>query len=501
MRALGKAVVVGVMVLLVVAGLAYFGFIPTPSPARSTVTGITPVITVIDNRGQPSTVGSSASWAPLSVFDSSGRNVTTGSIQVALTGGFGYNGTASSWSITGNMTGITENGVVAGTWQLSASGTGNPPASIPIDTRSGPQVSTTAMLPFQDLEDNSWGSNYGTKSVAFVVNANLAVHGTDGTVQTAAISNIDIGDVNGLSYQAATGNLGSTSTTTTTNTVTTPAALGISAPAGVIGYIEYNVHVSGVPAHGFFEIKGTYPNGAVMTDTTYVTSDLQTWTNGAQVFTQTTQPQVSGDFQYGTYTYTGQWRACTCDSWVSVSTTTTWYQVVGSTSPTQANPSVYYSGDTKDYGVFYGTPTLNSAVAGTGTSLSALQAQFPSNKGYQIYWLIGGYPVGSNLAVAGSTSTTTSTTAKTTTSASGPCSLSLIASSGSGGSCVTTTTTTTTTPASSGGGCINAAAESGYVILCPNTLSLASIEANAPLVVLGAVLVVAVGMVVWAKRR
>ena len=472
MRALGKAVVVGVMVLLIVSGLAYFGVIPVPGPARSTVTGITPVITVIDNQGQPSTVGSSASWAPLSVFDSSGRNVTTGSIQIALTGGFGYNGTVSSWSITGNMTGITDNGMVAGTWGLSASGTGNPPASIPIETQSGPQLSTTAVLPFQDLQDNVWRSNYGTKSVAFVVNANLVVHGTDGTIQTAAISNIDIGAVNGLSYQAA-----ATTTSTTTSTVTTPAALGIAAPAAVIGYLQYSVHVSGVPDHGFFELKGTFPGGTVMTDTTYASSTLQTWTNGAHAFVETTQPTTSGGFQYGAYAFTGQWRACTCDSWVSVSTTTTWYDVVGSTSPTQVNPSAFYAGETKDYAAFSGTPTVGAAADGTGTSLSTLQSQFPSNKGYTIYWTIGGYPVGPDLAVAGSSATT--------------------APSGS----VATTTATTTTPVSgSGGGCGYVIQEplAGDILTC--ALSLASIQANAgPLLVV--VVAISVGVAVWAKKH
>lgn len=417
MRRLGKVITVGILALLLVAGLAYFGVIPAPGVARLNKTGITPTIAVIDNNGQAATVGSSADWSGLSVFDKSGRNVTTGQIQVSLSGGFGYNGTIDSWSITGNMTGLTESGKVAGTWTLSASGQGQPPNSIPITTQSGAKVSATATLPFQDLEDNFWGTNYGTKSVSFIVNANLVVHGTDGTVQTAAIRNIDIGDVNGLNYQApnSSGSGSQTQTSTITNTVTNPTALGISAPAGVIGYIQYNVHVSGVPNHGWFHLGGTCPGGSVCEDSTYTTADLQTWSGGTQVFVQQTEPQTSGVFQYGTYTYTAQWRPSTTDSWISISTSTTWYQVVGTTSPTQVNPSAYYSSQSKQYGVFYGSPTPGSPVQGTGTSLSTLQAQFPSTSGYTIYWLIGGYPVGSNLAVAAGTSTSTTTTHATTT--------------------------------------------------------------------------------------
>jgi hypothetical protein len=396
MRKRGKAIVVGILGLILLSGLAYFGFLPSFGPARNTKTGITPTITLIDNQGQSSTVGSSASWAPLSVFDSSGRNVTTGSIQVTLNGGFGYNGTVSSWSITGNMTALTENGKVAGIWTLSASGTGQPPSSIPITVQSGPVVSRIATLPMQDLEDNIWGHNYGTKSVSFVVNANLVVHGADGTVQTAALRNIDIGDVNGLNYEAPSSpspsSGGTTTTTTITNTVVNPTALGISTVAGIVGYIQYNVHVSGIPRYGFLEYIGKFPDGVVMEDYTYATSDLQTWQGGAHTFGETTQPTISGNWQYGTYSFTAQWRGCTCNSWVSVSASATWYQVVGTTSPTQVNPSVYYSGNTKNYGVFYGTPVIGGAVVATGTDLASLQAQFPSTKGYQIYWLIGGYP-------------------------------------------------------------------------------------------------------------
>ena len=416
MRRTGKAIAIGILVLLVVSGLAYFGVIPLPKSSGNDKTGLTPTITLLDNNGNPETVGSPASWYSASVFDQSGRNITTGQIQLSLTGGFGYNGTVSSWSITGNMTGLTENGRVAGTWTLSASGTGQPPASIPINIQSGPgAASTYAILRIQTLQQDDWGSNYGMKSVSFVVNANLAVTGTDGSKQTAAISNIDIGDVNNLNYEAESSSTSQTQTTTVTNTVTSPAALGISAPEAVIGYIQYNVHVSGVPNHGWFHLGGTCPGGSTCEDSTYTTSDLQTWNNGANVFVQQTEPQTTGVFQYGPYSYTAQWRPSTMDSWISVSTSTTWYDVVGTTSPTQANPSAYYAGQTKDYGAFQGQPTPGSPVQGTGTSLSSLQAQFPSTSGYTIYWLIGGYPVGSNLAVAGSTTTTTTTQATTQT--------------------------------------------------------------------------------------
>lgn len=416
--------VVGIIILLLVGVLSFVGIIAFPAQ-KSNRTGLTPTITLIDNQGQPSTVGSPASWYSASVFDNSGRNVTEGQIQVSLTGSFGYNGTVSSWTIAGNMSAITNNGETAKTWTLSASGNSQPPASIPITAQSGPSNALRAILMVQTLQQDDWGSSYGSKSVSFVVNANLVVHGIDGTTQTAAIKNIDIGDVNGLDYEASQVGPG-TSTTTNTNTVANPASLGFSAPAGVIGYIQYNVHVVGVPNHGFFEYTGTCPGGSVCEDYTYTTSDLQTWTNGAHIFVEQTEPQTTGVFQYGEYVYTASWESSLPGSGtggsgkISVTTSVTWYEVVGSTSPSQVNPDAYYSGETKNYGAFYGTPTLNSAVAGASTSLSALQAQFPSNKGYQIYWLfgypVGSNPVGSNLDVASSGTITTQTTTTTSSS-------------------------------------------------------------------------------------
>jgi pyruvate/2-oxoglutarate dehydrogenase complex dihydrolipoamide acyltransferase (E2) component len=176
-----------------------------------------------------------------------------------------------------------------------------------------------------------------------------------------------------------------------------PAGAGVppGAPIAIIGYIQYTVKVTGLPTHGFFQYTLYSPNGQVMGDATFTSADLLGF-RGTYSTVEQTSPTIQGVFQYGGFRIVAKWRT-SLDAWTSASRTVDWMQAIGTTQPSAVNPTAYFGG-TKQYGAFDG-PTTPGILEGTGTDLSFMQQRFPASSGFRIYWLIGGYAVGQDLAI------------------------------------------------------------------------------------------------------
>jgi len=189
-RLLAVAIIAS-LAILSVAYLLVNGF-GTPK----TNTGISPTVVLVDSNGNPAKLDASGQWVPMSVVDSSGRDVTSGQVEISLDGSFDYQGTISTWSVSGDMKAVTEGSKVIKTWPISASGVGAPPAKWPL------KISGASKAIAKIAEAKSYWGGYGVKAIAFKVTATLTVNFADGTTATRELVDQTVANVGGLTYKA-----------------------------------------------------------------------------------------------------------------------------------------------------------------------------------------------------------------------------------------------------------------------------------------------------------
>lgn len=146
------------------------------------------------------------SFQPATILNSityNGVDVTSKSLVLTLTGAIATSGGVSvtSWSISGNLV-ITTAGKTFSTSTIAASGTGAPPASIPVSING----TATGVIPMSKFGNTAgtgiWGFSYGTQTISFTGNPTLTVHFSDGTTSAPVYTNVNLGSIT-MSYTSS----------------------------------------------------------------------------------------------------------------------------------------------------------------------------------------------------------------------------------------------------------------------------------------------------------